>query len=278
MSAEVRTLQTTRICYLCHADIPAGTPLAWPDKAKATDAVWNRELREYRHGTDEGCGLASSGFTAASDLGATVQRNLDATPQATTTERTEPVSVSAPTPAPLATVEAQPPQAKVVTLNDEQITVLRAAGRFPADAKPLEIQFGLALASRYNLDVWSGQVKFIRFRSGESLTPYLGIEAFRALAERSGVYDGREITVVRDDSGKPVSATCSVYRRDRSRPIVEEVDFKEACRYTSKGTPTYAWETMPVTMLRKAAEERALRAAFPMQLSGLYGDAEVPSE
>ncbi len=246
-----------RVCFLCHAEIPAGTPLAWPDKATATDAVWDKERCEFRHGTDEGCGRATN-FRTAAEMAA---------------EKEKPVAQTT-----LPEASPSAPPAVPSPLRAEQIAILRAAGRFPADATPQEIQFGLVLAERYNLDVWSGQVKYIRFRAGEKLTPYLGIEAFRALAERSGVYDGREITVERDKDGHPIRATCTVYRTDRTRPLVEEVEFSEACRYSAAGKPTYAWETMPVTMLRKAAEERALRAAFPLQLSGLYGDAEVPEQ
>jgi len=250
-----------RVCFLCHAEIPAGTPLAWPDKATATDAVWDKERCEFRHGTDEGCGRATNFRTAAEVMAEkpVAQTTLpEASPSAPPAPPAVPVTVPA--------------------LQAEQVAILRAAGRFPQDASQQEIQFGLMLAAKYDLDVWSGQVKFIRFRAGEKLTPYLGIEAFRALAERSGVYDGREIAVERDKDGHPIRATCTVYRTDRTRPLVEEVEFSEACRYSAAGKPTYAWETMPVTMLRKAAEERALRAAFPLQLSGLYGDAEVPEQ
>ena len=59
---------------------------------------------------------------------------------------------------------------------------------------------------------------------------------------------------------------------------MEEVRFDEAVRRRKDGQPTRPWAEMPVTMLRKAAEERALRAAFPLQLAGVFGEHEAPTE
>ncbi len=164
----------------------------------------------------------------------------------------------------------------------DQVAILRSAGRFPLDATPVEIAFGLEVARRIGLDVWLGQVKFLRFDSADKIHPFVGIDGMRAVAERSGQYDGREIDVELakgpDGREKPVKATCRVHRKDWSRPLVEEVRFDEAVRRRKDGQPTRPWAEMPVTMLRKAAEERALRAAFPLQLTGVYGEQEAPTE
>jgi phage recombination protein Bet len=164
---------------------------------------------------------------------------------------------------------------------EDKVAVLRSAGRFPADATAEEIAFGLEVARLIGLDPWLGQVMFLRFDPAGKLHPFVGIDGMRAVAERSGMYDGREIEVEMargpDGSEKPLKAVCRVHRKDWSRPLVEEVRFDEAVRKRRDGQPTRPWVEMPVTMLRKTAEERALRAAFPVQLSGVYGEEEAPA-
>jgi phage recombination protein Bet len=163
---------------------------------------------------------------------------------------------------------------------ERQVAILRSAGRFPSDATDREIAFGLEVVQRIGLDPWLGQVKFLRFEPADKIHAFVGIDGMRALAERSGKYDGREIEVELvkgpDGSETPVRALCKVYRKDWSRPLAEEVQFVEAVRRRGDGQPTRSWAEMPITMLRKAAEERALRAAFPVQLSGVYGEEEAP--
>lgn len=164
-------------------------------------------------------------------------------------------------------------------LKAAQVAMLRSAGRFPPDASEDEIQFGLEMARRIGLDPWLGQVKFLRFDSAEKIHAFVGIDGMRSVAERSGRYDGREVEVefAKGTSGqaKPIRAICRVFRKDWSRPLVEEVRFEEAVRRRKDGRIAKPWLEMPATMLRKVAEERALRAAFPIQLSGVYGDEEA---
>ncbi|EQD45288.1 phage recombination protein Bet, partial [mine drainage metagenome] len=165
--------------------------------------------------------------------------------------------------------------------SEDKVAILRSAGRFPSDATAEEIAFGLEVARLIGLDPWLGQVKFLRFDPADKIHPFVGIDGMRAVAERSGKYDGREIEVEMvkgpDGSEKLLRAVCRVHRKDWSRPLVEEVRFDEAVRKRRDGQPTRPWVEMPVTMLRKTAEERALRAAFPVQLSGVYGEEEAPA-
>lgn len=162
---------------------------------------------------------------------------------------------------------------------ERQVAILRSAGRFPSDATAGEIAFGLELAQRIGLDPWLGQVKFLRFEPADKIHAFVGIDGMRALAERSGKYDRREIEVELakgpDGAENPVRALCRVYRKDWSRPPIEEVRFVEAVRRHRDGQLTRPWKEMPITMLRKAAEERALRAAFPVQLSGVYREEDA---
>ena len=73
-------------------------------------------------------------------------------------------------------------------LTAKQVAVLRSAGPFPSDSTLDEIAFGLEVARRIGLDVWLGQVKFLRFDPTDKLRPFVGIDGMRTVAERSGQY------------------------------------------------------------------------------------------
>lgn len=110
-------------------------------------------------------------------------------------------------------------------------------------------------------DVWAFQV---------------GIDGFRAIAERTGQYDGQdEIVTVEGPDGLPVVSRCVVWRKDRSRPIVATARFREYAQYTRDGALTKMWKEKPFLMLEKCAEALGLRKAFPEDLSGLHEAAEL---
>jgi len=73
-----------------------------------------------------------------------------------------------------------------------------------------------------------------------------------------------------------MSATATVYRKDRSYPVKITVNYSEAVktimdRKTGELRPTTMWKNMPEWMLRKVALARALKEAFP----NAVGNAEV---
>jgi phage recombination protein Bet len=113
-----------------------------------------------------------------------------------------------------------------------------------------------------NKNVWSSQVS---------------IDGFRAIAERTGEYEGQdEPTYQRDPEEGYLIARVTVYRKGR-RPSVGVARWPEFAQM--KGTnPTYMWKKMPYHMLAKCAEALALRKAFPEDLSGLYTPEEMGAE
>jgi len=73
-----------------------------------------------------------------------------------------------------------------------------------------------------------------------------------------------------------MTATATVYRKDRSYPVKIAVNYSEAVktvmdRQTKELRPTNMWKNMPEWMLRKVALARALKEAFPSAV----GNAEV---
>lgn len=105
--------------------------------------------------------------------------------------------------------------------------------------------------------------------------PQVSIDGMRAVAERTGKYDGQDEPIYEREGGKLVSATVKVYRKDWSRPAVGKAYWNEYVQKKKDGSPTRAWREMPHIMLAKCAEALAIRKAFPEDAGGLYTDEEM---
>ena len=121
-------------------------------------------------------------------------------------------------------------------------------------------------------------------RAGK-MTIQIGIDGYRALADRTGCYmPGKAPEYKYDDKGRLVSATAFVkkWKKGAWHEISAEAFYSE---YVSEynGKPSGQWGKMPHTMLAKCAESAALRRAFAGELSGLYtndemGQADTPKD
>lgn len=116
-------------------------------------------------------------------------------------------------------------------------------------------------------EVWSAQV---------------GIDGFRAIAERTGLYDGQDEAEFEYDttSGKRALrlARVRIYRKDWSRPAVGVAHFSEYAQTKKDGGLVQMWLDKPHIMLAKCAEALAFRKAFPEDTSGLYAPEEMPHD
>jgi len=93
-------------------------------------------------------------------------------------------------------------------------------------------------------------------------------------AEENKNFDGYETEVKGEIPN--MTATATVYRKDRNYPVKVTVNYNEAVktvldRQTKELRPTNMWKSMPEWMLRKVALARALKEAFPSAV----GNAEV---
>lgn len=115
--------------------------------------------------------------------------------------------------------------------------------------------------------VWSAQV---------------AIDGLRALAERSGTYDGQdEPDYIYDEEGKLELVKVRIYRKGISRPFVGIAHWREFVQYAKKGEEWVVnsfWKRMPHVMLSKCAEALGIRKGFPDDTSGLYIPEEMGSE
>jgi phage recombination protein Bet len=182
---------------------------------------------------------------------------------------------------------------------DEEFAVLMEIAKVRR-LNPLlkQIHFVKRWSSDLNREVWSCQTS---------------IDGMRAIAERTGLYDGQDETEFRYAkdpsrvrrvleaaavSGDPTKileafdkitdpnaltgsvllmAKTRVYRKDWSqgRCAVGLAHWNEYVQLRKDGTPTKFWNEKPHVMLAKCSEAIALRKAFPEDLSGLYAEEEI---
>ena len=94
-----------------------------------------------------------------------------------------------------------------------------------------------------------------------------GRDGYLRVANENPMFDGMETKVERDAQSKPVKATCSVWRKDRSHPITCEAYFNE---YKKAGN---VWQTYPSAMISKVAEVLALKRSF--SINGVVTEEEM---
>ena len=127
----------------------------------------------------------------------------------------------------------------------------------------------LAICQRKDVDPFSGAYAFPNPDGG--LAFGLRIDGMRALAMRTGDYLSRKVEEIADpkDPGKIIGARCTIARKGMVSEVIEEAYFSE---YDRGGM---GWKQFPITMIRKVAESKALRAAFPDALGGVYEPSEM---
>lgn len=156
-------------------------------------------------------------------------------------------------------------------------------------ATELEFRLFIEQARTLNLNPVAGQICLIKIWDNklgrEVATPVVRIDGFRAVAHRTGQFAGRKGPewcgtdgVWKDvwlEKGPPAAARVGVLRKDCKDPIWGTALYKSFCRTKKDGQPMALWATMPELLLAKCAEAQALRAAFPLDLGGVYVDDEM---
>lgn len=142
-----------------------------------------------------------------------------------------------------------------------KLALLKAVGL--DRVQPEQRELALQIAKRYELDLLLKHLVLIEGRA------YITRDGLLHIAHRSGQLDGIETTPAELSDGFWRS-TCSVYRKDMSRP------FSYAGRYPEKGNNAKFGPEMAV----KVAEVMALRRAFDVAAPTAEErwDAEVPAE
>ena len=158
----------------------------------------------------------------------------------------------------------------------EQVALVKRT-IMPAGSSDDELKLFVGQCNRTGLDPFSRQIYALKM--GGRISTMVGIDGFRIIAERSGVYAGQRGPWWCGDDGKwvdvwvdgkpPLAARVGVMRSDFAEPLYA------VARLSSYSTGQNLWKKMPELMIAKVAEALALRRAFPHDLSGLYTADEM---
>lgn len=179
-------------------------------------------------------------------------------------------------------IEAMDGQRMTVTFDDVRNFICK-------EATIAECRIFLETCKQYHLNPFTKEAYLIHYdnKNGDAAsTIVLGKTCYMKMAEAHPQYDGFEAGVIvfvpevgelihREGSiiykgEELVGGWAKTYRKDRSRPFYEEVNFSE---YDTKKS---LWVTKPATMIRKVALVHTLREAFPATFGGLIDESEVP--
>lgn len=158
--------------------------------------------------------------------------------------------------------------AQPLPLTREKIELIKRT--IAEDFSDDELELFLYQANRTGLDPLAGQI--YAFKKGGKVSIGARIDGLRLRAARTGRYmPGRETKYDVDKSGKLISATVyvKVLLAGEWHEVSETSYLKEFT--TGKGN----WVSKPRVMTAKTAEARALRRAFPAELSGVYESSEL---
>lgn len=174
------------------------------------------------------------------------------------------------------------PQSLALEFSDEKMALIQKT--YGKDLTPLEFELFMSVAKSRGLDPVMSQIHAVKRRDGESsekrLTIQVAIDGYRLIAERTGAYAGKDKTVFiydKDNKTYPKTAEVTVYKIVQGQRVAftETANWSE---YFPGDRMGFMWKKMPETMLGKCAEAKALRSAFPNDLSGLFVPEEIQQE
>jgi phage recombination protein Bet len=167
-----------------------------------------------------------------------------------------------------------------LTFTPEQRQMIRDV--YANGASDSEFAVFMEVARARGLNPITRQIHLVKRWNGDLgrnvCTPQTGIDGLRAIAQRTGLYDGQDEPEFEYDlkTGALKLAKVRVYRKDWSKPAVGVAHFSEYAQTKKDGSLTQMWATKGHIMIAKCAEALALRKAFPEDTSGLYTDDEMP--
>ena len=154
------------------------------------------------------------------------------------------------------------------------------------NASDQELTMALEIARMFNLNPLKREIYFVKYsdKPSDKMQVLVGYEVYLKRAERSGKYNGLEITSEGSVKEGNLKAIVKVYRKDWTQPLIHEAYYSE---YVQTKTiwkdgmrageePNKFWASKPITMIKKVAISQAFRLAFPDEFDGLpYTSDEV---
>lgn len=139
----------------------------------------------------------------------------------------------------------------------------------------------LMIAEKYDLNPIMKQIWGYPDRTG-GIMAMVSLDGWINIVNNHPEYDGYETSVELDEKRKPISATCTMWRRDRTRPTVKTIYVHEWAKTSSP------WQSMPIHFAEMRAFIQCARMCFnisggihdgdltPLDLSPQYPNAIEP--
>ncbi|WP_424407379.1 recombinase RecT [Pasteurella sp. PK-2025] len=118
----------------------------------------------------------------------------------------------------------------------------------------------LVVANQHGLNPWTNEI--YAFSNNGGIVPIVGVDGWSRIMNEHPQFDGIEFVFGEDNS-----CTCTIYRKDRTRPIVVTEYLGECQRNTQP------WKSHPKRMLRHKAMIQCARLAFGF--TGIYDQDEA---
>ncbi len=174
-----------------------------------------------------------------------------------------------------------------LSFNQEQLDLIKTTIAPQARLTNNELAVFVEVCKRTGLDPFRRQIYAIKRKDNKSnterVTHQTGIDGFRAIASRSGMYDGQLGPFWCGEDGlwhevwlqakPPAAAKVGVLRKGCREP------FWAVARYGAYAdSNNNQWQIRPDVMLAKCCEALAIRKAFPEDVSGIYTNDEIPED
>ncbi len=153
------------------------------------------------------------------------------------------------------------------------------------EASDVDCRIFLETCKAYHLNPFTKDAYLIKYDSKAPASIVMGKSCYMQRAEARSEFDGFEAGIIAFDpesgeidrregsmlyDGEEIlGGWAKVYRKDRTRPYYDEVEFSEY------NTGKSQWAAKPATMIRKVALVHALREAFPSCYGGIYDESEI---
>jgi hypothetical protein len=152
-------------------------------------------------------------------------------------------------------------------------TLMRTIAPHDKSGNPMasmeDIVVFLQIAHRFDLDPFAREIYMIVNRG--QVKPYISVDGYAKIVNRQADFDGVEFSFEQDADGSFLACTCTMWRKDRSRPTIVTEFMSECYRPDSE-----AWKRSPARMLRHRAFIQAARLCFGIS-AALDEDAVMPT-
>lgn len=143
--------------------------------------------------------------------------------------------------------------------NPEVLDILKATA-FKGQVSDAQMSALLVVATQYSLNPFTKEIYAFPDRNN-GIVPVVGVDGWARIINENPQFDGMEFA--QDDE----QCTCTIYRKDRQRPVAV-TEYMSECR-----RDTTPWKSHPKRMLRHKAMIQCARMAFGY--TGIYDHDEA---